>query len=167
MTTVAESGQNAGSRARLIWVALALSLTLNVCFVGGLVWSKIAAPRPMTPAERFNEIGNELKLSAGQHESLLQMVDEVRRHTRLLHESNHPLVLRIWAEMAKPQPDQATVAELIDKATENRHVYQKELAIVLGRFLATLTPEQRAQFIEIAQRQQDQRAALIRRLILP
>jgi uncharacterized membrane protein len=167
MTSVAEGGQRLRSRGRLLWVALALSLTLNVFFVGGLVWSRVTMPSPETPAERFAQIGRELGLSPDQRDSFQQFIIEVRKHTRQLREMNQPLVAKVWNELGKAQPDQGMIATLVDKATENRHAYQKEMTAALSRFLAELSPDQRAKFVELAKRPRDQTAAHLRRLVMP
>jgi Spy/CpxP family protein refolding chaperone len=153
MTSLADA--EARSAGRLIWVALALSLTLNVFVVVGLLWFRVAGePMHMTPAERVAATESELNLTAEQRGAFQQFVNEVREHSRRLRESNQPLIQQVWDELAKPQPDQTLT-------------YQKDMAEVLSRFLAVLSPEQRAQFVSLAKRPQDQRAAHIRRLIMP
>lgn len=163
MTSLAEPGAQTGSRGRLLWLALALSLTLNVCFVGGLVWSLMTTEHFVAPAQRMQQITRELKLSPDQHDAFQQFVIEARRRTRQLRESNHPLVERVWQELGKPQPDQDAIAKLVDEATENRHAYQKDMTVALSRFLSDLTPEQRARFIDLAKRPQER----LRHLIMP
>lgn len=168
MTSLAEAGARSSGRGRLLWIALALSLTLNVFFVAGLLWFRVAGqPMHMTPAERVAAAESELNLNAEQRGAFQQFVDEVRERSRQLRDSNQPLIQQVWDELAKPQPDQALIARLVDEATDHRHAYQKEMAEVLSRFLAVLSPEQRAQFVSLAKRPQDQRAAHIRRLIMP
>lgn len=168
MTSLAEAGSRSTGRGRLIWVALTLSLTLNVFFIVGLLWFRVAGePMHMTPAERVAAAENELNLNAEQRGAFQQFVNEVREHSRRLRESNQPLIHQVWDELAKPQPDQALIGRLVDEATDHRHTYQKDMAEVLSRFLAVLSPEQRAQFVSLAKRPQDQRAAHIRRLIMP
>jgi|SRR5579883_2483671 len=167
MTSVAEGGQQVRSRGRLLWVALALSLTLNVFFVGGLVWSRTIMRSPETPAQRFAQIGRDLGLSPDQSDDFKQFILEVRKHGRQLREANQPLVSKVWNELGKAQPDQGMIATLVDQATENRHAYQKEMTAALTRFLADLSPDQRAHFVELAKRPQDQTAAHLRHLIMP
>jgi Spy/CpxP family protein refolding chaperone len=167
VTSLAEAAPKSSMRGRLVWVALALSLTLNVFFVAGLLWFQVAGQPMHTPAERIAATASELNLTAEQRDDFQQFVHEVQEHSRHLRESNQPLIQQVWDELAKPQPDQALIARLVDEATDNRHTYQKEMATVLTQFLAVLSPEQRAQFVALAKRQQDQRAAHIRRLIMP
>jgi uncharacterized membrane protein len=167
MSAMAEASGKSGSRARLVWLALLLSLVLNVFFVGGLVWSRMHAERPTTPAERFQHVASEMNFSAAERERFQEFFLTVRRETQQLHESNRPLMQRIWSELDKEHPDSAAISQLIDQATENRHAYQQQMATALAGFLATLTPAERSRFVELAKRQQDQNAAHIRRLITP
>ncbi len=167
MSALAEAAGKSGSRARLVWAALVLSLVLNVCFVGGLVWTRLQAQRPITPAERFQQVAKEMNFAGSEHEGFQQFFQKVRRETQQMRENNRPIMQRIWSELDKEHPDQAVINQLIDQATENRRVYQKDMATALGGFLDTLTPAQRSRFLELAKRQQDQNAAHIRRLITP
>src|SRR5713101_6490284 len=162
MTSLAEAAPKSRARGRLVWVALALSLTLNVFFVFGLLWFQVAGQPRQTPAERVAALASELNLTAEQRGAFQQFVNEVQERSRRLRESNQPLIQQVWDELAKPQPDQALIARLVDEATENRHTYQKNMAGVLSQFLAALSPEQRAQFVELAKRPQDKRASHIR-----
>ena len=168
MSAVAEAAAKSGSRTRLIWTALVLSLVLNVCFVGGLVWSRLQAERPTTPAERFQQVAREMNFAGSERENFQQFFQTVRRETQQMRENNRPIMQRIFSELEKEHPDQAAITQLIDQATENRRAYQKDMATALAGFLATLTPAQRGRFVELlAKRQQDQNAAHIRRLITP
>jgi Spy/CpxP family protein refolding chaperone len=165
MTSLIGIEAKAGLRGRLLWLALILSLTLNIFFLGGLLWSRIAAEQGSTPEERFTRAANSLDLSPDQHIAFQQFATDVREHSRHLHEANGPLIQQVWAELAKPQPDQALIASLVDQAAENRHNYQKDMTGTLSQFLTTLTPDQRAKFVELAQKRQDQTGGRIRRVV--
>lgn len=156
MTILAEPIHWVGRRGRLAWIALALSLTLNVFFIGGLTWSKIEAGRMgVTPAERLAHLEQRLNLNADQTLAFQQFVRVLRLRGRLLRESNEPLLQRIWAEVAKPAPDDGTISNLVEQANENRHGFQKEAAGALMTFMKSLSPEQRARFAELARNRQD------------
>jgi len=165
--STAASDQPVRRRGRLVWVALILSLTLNVFFIGGLVWTKIARERWEGPAARFLKLGGELDLSGAQQDYLRQFVRTIRAHARQLQESNAPLLERAWQEEAKAQPDQAEIDRLTNEAAQNRAAFQKELAAAMATFMATLTPEQRAKLAEIAQHPQDPVSRRLRWLIVP
>ena len=149
MTSLAEPGRRTGWRARLVWVALALSLTLNVFFVGGLAWMKLSAHPPVPPLERMLRIGQALNLNDDQHLALDQFLRVVRLRGRFLRETNQPLLERIWAELAKPAPDDDAIAKLGAEVEKNRADFQHELTGALMGFVKTLTPEQRAKLAEV------------------
>ncbi|HXP30987.1 MAG TPA: periplasmic heavy metal sensor [Stellaceae bacterium] len=167
MSAAVEADRPARRRGRLVWVALILSLTLNVFFIGGLVWSKVARERIETPAERFQQLGRELNLSSAQQADLRQFVRTIRLRARLLQESNGPLLERTWQEVAKPSPDQAEFARLTGQAAQNREAFQKDMSAALATFIAALTPEQRAQLAGIAAQPRDQISRRLRWLIVP
>src|ERR671936_498952 len=105
MSSLAEAGMKAATRSRLLWLALALSLTLNVFFVAGLVWSQAAEPRIPPPAERLARAASELNLSPDQRQAFEQFVQAVRQRTEQLRDSNQPLIQRVWDELATAHPD--------------------------------------------------------------
>jgi len=167
MTSIAEPGRQTGWRARLIWVALALSLTLNVFFVGGLLWVKLSTHPPLPPLERMLRIGQDLTLNDQQHLALDQFLRVIRLRGRFLRETNQPLLERIWAELAKPTPDDDAIAKLGAEIEKNRADFQHEAATALLSFVKTLTPEQRAKLAEITKAANDPPARRLFELIAP
>jgi len=149
MTSIAESGRQTGWRGRLVWVALALSLTLNVFFVGGLTWMKLSARPNLTPIERMQHVVQALNPTDDQRLAFEQFLRVARMRGRFLRETNQPLLEKIWAEMAKPTPDDDAVAKLSAEIDKNREAFQKELAGALQGFIKTLTPDQRVKFADI------------------
>src|SRR5579872_6178856 len=107
MTSLADSAQRAGWRGRLVWIALALSLTLNVCFFAGLAWMRMHAPPP--PFIRMQHFADSLNLSDSQRQAYEQFLRTLRLRGRFVRESNQPLIDNIWSELAKPTPDAAAV----------------------------------------------------------
>lgn len=140
-------------RGWAIWIALALSLTLNVFVLGGLFWSMMAPPRGMPPpTDRLVAAARTLDLTPSQQEALRQFARTARDLRRSLADMNAPLFHQLWSEMEKPQPDQAEVARLADAALENRRAFQHKMTDNVMTFLATLTPGQRQRFAEMAMR---------------
>jgi uncharacterized membrane protein len=150
LIAVAEQADRAPRRRLGVWIALALSLTLNVCLVGGLVWAMVAMEPPPAPAERFVAVGRNLDLDATQRAALAAFAMTARNATLSLRESNAPVMQKIWNEMAQAKPDEAAVSSLTDEALQNRRVYQGAMTTGLLKFLATLSPEQRSQFAQLA-----------------
>jgi len=148
-----EAGRRVGSRGRLMAVLLTLSLTLNVFFIGGLVWTRHHMPPPMmNPVERFQSVGDGDASGRRPARWPPAIHRRLREHNRAMREQNRPLIEAMWSELAKAEPDQAKIEELIDQANANRRAAQKETEKSLTAFLATLPPEQRAQFADLAQK---------------
>lgn len=146
------------SRGWGLWVALALSLTLNVFVLGGLGWSMMNRPAPPPGgAQRFIEIGRSLDLAGDQRDALRQFGLHARELNRTLREANGPIVREIWTEMGKAQPDAAKIQSLSDQVLAKRREFQHQMSQNLLAFLAVLSPEQRQRFVERAMSQPGRR----------
>ena len=150
MTSLVEPVQRSGWRARLVWIALALSLTLNVFFVGGLTWMKLSERLPLPPMERMQRLGQALDLTDDQHLAFDQFLRVVRMRGAFFHETNQPLLERMWTEMAKPTPDDEAITKLGSTIDQNRQTYQHEIAAAFQTFLKSLNTEQRTKLAQIA-----------------
>ncbi|MDE2166486.1 MAG: periplasmic heavy metal sensor [Alphaproteobacteria bacterium] len=152
--TTAEPNGRAPRRSRGLIVALALSLTLNVFFLGGAVWSHMRFhpffERQAGPILRFEHIGREMNLNGAQQIALHQMVTTMRERRRAMFQANRPIFDSIWDQLAKPQPNDQTIAGLIVRADTNHVAFQKDATAAVESFLTTLSPQQRAQFAELA-----------------
>lgn len=165
MTSLADTGRKAGGRSRLVWVALALSLTLNVCFFAGLAWMRIHAPPP--PLERMEHFADSLNLNNDQRHAYEEFLRTIRLRGRFVRESNQGLVDDLWGEIAKPTPDNAAIAKLADQINGNRETFQRETAAALDAFIKTLSPEQRAQLAAKAKAAQDEAARRLFQVVVP
>ena len=80
--TVAAEGARSGWGRRLLWATLAVSLVINIFFVGTMVWLRInAEPRAVWPA-LVHAIGSHLKLKEEKNEAFKRLVMETRQNTR-------------------------------------------------------------------------------------
>jgi uncharacterized membrane protein len=149
------------SRGRLVTVALALSLALNVCFIGGLVYSKLVPPTAPLVA-----LGRELNLTPDQRKEFQSFVQVVRKRGTALRETNSKVGLQIWDELSQPKPDEQKLTALFAEVANNRRDYQTAVASGLLPFLETLTPEQRQRFVEFSKRRQEG-AGRMRQLLQP
>jgi Spy/CpxP family protein refolding chaperone len=147
--TVASLSAGGGIRQHLVSILLALSLALNLFFVVGALWIRIHGPPPMNPAERLQHIGAQLTLDPEQKQAFEQYSQAVHSRMQLMHKAVDPLIADAWSEIAKPDADQAKVIGLFDEAAQTRRGYMRELAPVTLSFLAKLSPEQRARFVEL------------------
>jgi uncharacterized membrane protein len=143
-------------RSRLTLVLLALSLALNVFFIGGVFWLKSQAMRAqMSPPERARLVARQLSLDDTQRAAFDQFIKTARQRTRELHETSTPLIEQAWGELAKPNPDEALLDRLAAESADNRRRYQVDLGHALRSFLATLSDEQRRTFVELLRQRQN------------
>jgi uncharacterized membrane protein len=150
------------SKGRLVKVALALSLALNVFFIGGLAYSKFVRPTP--PLLR---LGQELNLEPDQRKAFQGFVQVVRTKGAVLRDSNLALGRQIWDELSQPKPDPQKLTALFTEIANNRRDYQTAIGTALLPFLETLNMEQRQRFIEIGKRRQDAMANRMHQLLGP
>jgi uncharacterized membrane protein len=157
-----------GTRPRLLWVLLALSLALNLFFIGGVFWLRTEASRmQLPPAERFEMVARQLTLDPGQRAAFDKFIGAMRMRTRHLHENNQPLIEELWAELAKPKPDDALIDHNLDEAANNRHAYQVDTSRALRAFLAVLSDQQRQTFVELAKNRQNRDVPPLLRQLVP
>jgi Spy/CpxP family protein refolding chaperone len=140
-----------GSRQHLFWVILVLSLALNLCFIAGALWIRVQGPPlPTSPEERLQQIEPQLALDTQQKSAFDQYAQTVHSRIQSMHEAIEPLVGKAWSELAKPDADDAKIMQLFDQAGEQRRAFRRELGTATFAFLAKLSPEQRAKFVELA-----------------
>jgi len=149
-----ETAGHAPQRRRGLIVALVVSLAINVFFIAGLVGHLVFhfqfGHRPMGPIQRFEHASHEMGLSGAQLVAFNGMIAILRQHRRETFQKNRPLFDQIWDQLAKPQPDDKVIADLIAQADANHVAFQKEATAAMESFLATLSPQQRAQFADLA-----------------
>ena len=149
--TAASVALRPGSRQHLFWVVLILSLALNLCFIAGALWIRVQGPPlPMSPEQRLQQIEPQLALDSQQKAAFDEYARTVRSRMQSMHEAIEPLVANAWSELAKPDADQSKIMQLFDQAGEQRRAFRPELVTATFTFLAKLTPEQRAKFVELA-----------------
>lgn len=150
--TVVSLADRSPVRQHLLWVVLALSLALNLCFVAGALWFRIhGPPPPINPQERLERIGAQLGLDPQQKTAFEQYSAAVRTHMQAMHKAVEPLMSKAWSEVGKPDADDATVVKLFDEAGQTRRSYMHEMAPITLGFLAKLSPEQRLKFVDLIQ----------------
>jgi uncharacterized membrane protein len=163
--TVAPPPTSPRAAPRLPWILLALSVALNIFFIGGAVWMHVTHG-PLGPAERVEAVAKGLSLDATQRAAFDRFIRTVRMRARQLRDANEPLVEEAWQDFAKAQPDEAAVDKLFEQAADNRRSFQIDTGRALRSFLATLREDQRANFIAMI-RSRDNRTTppLLRQLV--
>lgn len=148
---LAEPITRSGARQNWWKVLLALSLALNLFFVVGALWIWLHAPPPMLSAEdRLEQMAGELKLDAQQKQAFEHYSQAIRERIRAMHGAVQPLIASAWSEVGKPSADEAKVMQLFDQASEERRAFMRDLTTTTLGFMATLSPEQRAKFVQLA-----------------
>ncbi|MGC2199908.1 MAG: Spy/CpxP family protein refolding chaperone [Stellaceae bacterium] len=148
--TIASVAAGSNLRRHLFAVLIALSAALNLFFIVGALWIRInGPPMPLDAGERLHYIGEQLGLDPRQKEAFDRYSQAVRSHMQAMHKTVDPLVGKAWMELAKPDADEAKVVESFDEAGQARRGFMRELAPITLSFLATLSPEQRARFVDL------------------
>lgn len=149
MTSAADGGpQERAGRYRPITVILALSVALNLFFVAGAAWTRLHAPRGWP--ERHREMLADLDLDPKQRAAFDDFVAAVSTNFAQMRREIGPLMGSAWAELAKPQANEAQVVQRVDEVSEKRRAFLHDAATRTIEFLALLSPEQRVTFTEIA-----------------
>jgi len=128
-------------------VLLAVSLALNLFFVIGALWRMHFPQPPLTPEERLEEVAGALNLDPHQRQAFAKYEKTVRGLFQTMHRAVAPLLASAWTEMGKPQADEAKIEQLFDQAAQQRRSFSHDITTTTLAFLASLSAEQRAQFI--------------------
>ncbi len=137
----------------LAWILLAVSVALNIFFAGGVVYSKMTAERLKdSPERRIDFVAEQLNLSDSQREGLIALRTKVGERWRAGREKRGNLSGTLMAELAKPELDMERLEALIRGRSDRSVGRFQELARDLHAYLATLSPEQREQFVAMAEK---------------
>lgn len=148
------------TRRRWIVIALAISVILNLFFVGILLGSMGRGP---LMRERLEHAAQQMRLTA-QQTSAFRQFEATLGQRAAIHTTN----AAIWTKIADPATQQDEVVALLDSVAKNRMEAQHQVAVSMGKFLSMLTPEQRATFMEEARTSPHPRGPVARlRQLLP
>ena len=131
-------------RRRGLAIVLVISIVLNVFLLAAIAGSAFSAREDKGPGARFEHAVAGMQLDQKQLTAFHDFLKTLRQHTRAIREVNQAQ----WALLSDPKTDNAKIAELLNKSVEMRMSNQDDIAAGLATFLATLTPEQRVNFIE-------------------
>jgi Spy/CpxP family protein refolding chaperone len=135
-------------RRRLLTAILAVSVALNICVIAGALWSRLhPPPPPPTFTQRFHRLEDTLDLNADQRAAFDRYIADMSARGEQMRHTIEPMMDAAWAELAKPDTDQARVLQLLDDASNQRHTFQQQAVTATLSLLATLTPEQRSKFV--------------------
>lgn len=140
------------SGTRLPWLLFVLSLVVNLAFVAGVGYTVYEERRAAgSPEARADIVAERLGLNAAQTEALVYLRERAAVRWPGLREAGQESRDAILARAAEPQFDRDEVMALLEARDTERRAYYAEYAEDLHGFLVTLTPEQRSQFLEMAQ----------------
>jgi uncharacterized membrane protein len=137
-------------RFGILSAVLAVSLVLNVLFIAGAVWSRIEEPASRGLDQRFERIGAQLELDPRQRATFNGFIAEMRGRRDEVRQQVVPLYRSAWDAAGKPVMDETEVRRSFEKAIEERLRLNRETTARMVDFLATLSPEQRGQFVALA-----------------
>jgi uncharacterized membrane protein len=133
-------------RRRWLIVALTVSLAFNLFLVGVFAGHVHRHPHlpPSSLHERLQHIAEGLSLNDAQKTAFAQLELTMRQHGAQMRRSN----VAAWAKIGDPATPSGEIGDLLGGTVKNRTAFQQEVADAFGKFLATLTPEQRASFVD-------------------
>jgi Spy/CpxP family protein refolding chaperone len=151
-------------RASLPWILFALSLTLNVFFLGGYYYKRVLDQRLAgNEQERSRYIADQLNFTQDQRQHFQALRQSARERGRETFRTNRPVIDRLWREIEKPTPDATQLDGYIDRLTTNRAAFQREQMHDLLSFAQSLDENQRVQFLELVRTRLERGAIIPRR----
>ena len=139
-------------RIGLPWLLLALSLALNLFVVAGVVYSKtLVGSDETSPERRMTAVVERLGLNAEQRDQLVALRERTVARREQMREGHGRLREVFIATLQAPSYDrEAFVARMAERNAARREFFAETMGELHG-FLAGLTPEQKAAFLEMAQ----------------
>ena len=137
---------------RLPWLLLALSLALNLFAVAGVVYSKtLVDSDPPSPAERLDNVVERLALDTAQRDQLVALRQQAVARRDQMRDGHGRLREVFIATLAAPGFDRAAFVEQMGGRSAARLEFFAGTLGDLHGFLAGLSPEQKATFLELAE----------------
>ncbi len=138
-------------RVKLLWILLAVSLTANVFLVAGALYTLYGEDDwRAEPSAHIDSVAERLGLSPQQRDGLLALREKARQGRKGSREGRESRRAAFIAELGKPAFDRAGVLALMEARSAKRRARIVDVAQDLHAYLATLTPEQRQEFLAMA-----------------
>lgn len=151
-------------RSKVLWFLLAASLALNVFFAAGLIWPNLMGqPQPPHGPDAVAEAAQEFALDERQVAALndlRQRLAERRESRRGERDSFQALLI---GTLRRPDFDRAALADALAQRRTHGGDMILDMTEDLHGFLADLTPDQKAAFLERAERERH----FLRHLLFP
>ena len=138
-------------KAKLVWVLLGVSLAANLFFAAGALYAFYGGEhRGWRTKVSVDDVAERLALSPAQRDALQALRDQAPDRPRSSREERAERRATFLAELAEPEFDRARVQALMAAHMTRRQERILGRAGALHGYLATLDPEQRAGFLEMA-----------------
>ena len=138
-------------KGKLVWVLLGISLAANLFFAAGALYSFYGGEhRGWRAKVSVEDVAERLELSPAQSDALQALRDQARQRSRPSREEREARRAAFLEELSKPEFDRARVEALMAERMAGRQQRILGVAEELHGYLETLTPEQRAGFLEMA-----------------
>ncbi len=138
-------------RTKLLWILLAASLAANVFFVAGALYTLYGEDdRLAGPGANVDSVAERLALSPEQRAGLLALREKARQGRKGSREGRESRRAAFLAELGKPTFDRGGVLALMEERSAERRARIVDVAQDLHAYLATLSPEQRREFLAMA-----------------
>jgi len=132
-------------RSKLPWILLTVSVVANIFFAAGAVYTFYA--RGDRTVERSVE---KLNLTPAQEQALAMLRDGIAARREAMSGAQGGLREAMLAEIGNPAFDRDKVTALVADWSAQRQAFFVDMAEDLHGYVATLTPEQRETFLEMA-----------------
>ena len=99
------------SSRKIIFIALAVSLTFNLFFILGYLKTRMTLEKIQTVRGRIDLVSEKLALSQSQKEKITDLTLELRGKQAGLKNSRRETIDLFWAEIVKDRPDFAAIKD--------------------------------------------------------
>ncbi len=138
-------------KGKLVWILLGVSLAANLAFAAGAIYSFYGGEhRGWRTKVSIEDVAERLALSPSQRDGLQDLRDQARNRPRSSPEARAERRAAFHAELATPEFDRTRLQALMADRMAGRQERMLDRAEALHGYLATLDPEQRSGFLEMA-----------------
>ncbi len=138
-------------KGKIIWILLGVSLAANLFFAAGAVYSLYGGEhRGWRTKVSVDDVAERLALSPAQRDALQALRDRAGDRPRPSREEHAERRATFLANLAKPDFDRAGLEALMAERRAERQERFLDRAEAMHSYLATLDPEQRAGFLDLA-----------------
>ena len=141
--------------ARLLWIVLAVSLALNLSFVGAWGYSALIAKDSLGEAlgrggDPVAALADQLVLSPEQRDGLVALREKARERWKGQAGQGGSLRETLAASLAAPSFDRQAMEGMVSERMARRAGVVAESMAELHAYLQTLSDDQRQAFLEMA-----------------